>query len=91
LTREEVFRLKRIRLETPGLEIRESIIRQYPLKDNGSQIFGYVGEISKNEINKLNDKYKNFMSFEQGDIIGKSGLEENLEKMIRGLNGVSYI
>lgn len=91
LSREEVFRLKRIRLDTPGLEIRESIVRYYPLKENGSQLFGYVGEISKNEIPKLNDKYKNVLAFEQGDIIGKSGLEEYLEKDIRGSDGVSYI
>lgn len=91
LSREEVFRLKRIRLETPGLEIRESIIRHYPLQENGAQIFGYVGEISKNEISKLNEKYKNSLIFEQGDIIGKSGLEENLEEKIRGRDGVSFV
>lgn len=91
LSREEVFRLKRIRLETPGLEIRESIIRHYPLHENGAQIFGYVGEISKNEISKLNEKYKNSLIFEQGDIVGKSGLEENLEEKIRGRDGVSFV
>lgn len=91
LSREEVFRLKRLRLDTPGLEIRESILRHYPLREDGAQIFGYVGEISKNEISKLNEKYKDQFSFEQGDVIGKSGLEENLEKKIRGLDGVSYI
>lgn len=91
LSREEVFRLKRIRLDTPGLEIRESIIRHYPLKENGAQIFGYVGEISKNEISKLNVKYKNSLNFEQGDIIGKSGLEENLESQIRGKDGISFV
>lgn len=91
LSREEVFRLKRIRLDTPGLEIRESIVRYYPLKENGSQLFGYVGEISKNEIPKLNEKYKKILNFEQGDIIGKSGLEEYLEKDVRGSDGVSYI
>lgn len=91
LAREEVFRLKRIRLETPGLEIRESILRHYPLNENGSQLFGYVGEISKLEIPKLNEKYKNSLIFEQSDIVGKSGLEEYLEKNIRGADGVSYI
>lgn len=91
LSREEVFRLKRIRLDTPGLEIRESIVRYYPLKENGSQLFGYVGEISKNEIPKLNEKYKNLLTFEQSDVVGKSGLEEYLEKDIRGSDGVSYI
>lgn len=91
LSREEVFRLKRIRLDTPGLEIRESIVRHYPLKENGAQIFGYVGEISKNEISKLNEKYKNTLILEQGDIVGKSGLEENLESKIRGKDGISFV
>lgn len=91
LSREEVFRLKRIRLDTAGLEIRESIIRHYPLDKNGAQLFGYVSEISKQEIAKLNEKYKASFTFEQGDIIGKSGLEENLEEKIRGADGVSFI
>ncbi|MGZ3775646.1 MAG: penicillin-binding protein 2 [Pseudobdellovibrionaceae bacterium] len=91
LSREEVFRLKRMRLDTPGLEIRESIIRYYPLKENGAQLFGYVGEISKRQLPILNDLYKNLLRFEQGDIIGKSGLEETLEKDIRGADGLSFI
>lgn len=91
LSREEVIRLKRIRIDSPGLEIRESIVRSYPLRENGAQIFGYVGEISKKQLQKYNEKFKDIMLFEQGDIIGKSGLEENLEKYVRGLNGISFI
>ncbi|KYG63089.1 penicillin-binding protein 2 [Bdellovibrio bacteriovorus] len=91
LSREEVFRLKRMRLDTPGLEIRESIIRYYPLKEDGAQLFGYVAEISKRQIPILNELYKGSLSFEQGDVIGKSGLEETLERDIRGTDGVSFI
>lgn len=91
LSREEVFRLKRIRLDNPGLEIRESIVRYYPLKENGAQLFGYVGEISKRELPLYNEFYKGGLKFEQGDIIGKSGLEQTLEKEIRGTDGVSFI
>jgi len=91
LSREEVFRLKRIRLDTPGLEIRESIVRYYPLRENGAQVFGYVAEISKRQIPLMNDLYKNIFLFEQGDIIGKSGLEETLEKDIRGKDGLNFI
>lgn len=91
LSRDEVFRLKRIRLETPGLEIRESILRHYPLKEDGAQLFGYVGEISRQQITRFNELYKGLMSFEQGDIIGKSGLEEALEKDIRGTDGIAFI
>jgi len=91
LSREEVFRLKRIRLDTPGLEIRESIVRYYPLKEDGAQVFGYVAEISKRQIPLMNDLYKDVFMFEQGDIIGKSGLEETLERDIRGKDGLSFI
>ena len=92
LSREEVFRLKRLRLDIPGLEIRESIVRYYPLIENGAQVFGYVGEISKKELEKLNQKYLNDnLVLEQGDIVGKSGLEEFLEKKIRGTDGQSFI
>lgn len=91
LSREEVFRLKRIRLDTPGLEIRESIVRFYPLKEDGAQVFGYVAEISKRQIPLMNELYKNVFTFEQGDIIGKSGLEETLERDIRGTDGLSFI
>lgn len=91
LTRDEVFRLKRIRLDNPGLEIRESIVRHYPLKENGAQIFGYVSEISKRQLPVLNELYKGTLKLEQGDIIGKSGLEENLERDIRGTDGISFI
>lgn len=91
LSREEVFRLKRMHLDTPGLEIRESIVRYYPLKENGAQLFGYVSEISKRQLPDLNERYKGVLRFEQGDIIGKSGLEETLEKDIRGTDGVTFI
>ncbi len=91
LTREEVFRLKRIRLETPGLEIRESIVRFYPMAENGAQLYGYVGEISKNQLPLLNEFYKGLLKLDQGDIIGKNGLEEALEKDIRGVDGITFI
>ncbi|HRO68231.1 MAG TPA: penicillin-binding protein 2, partial [Pseudobdellovibrionaceae bacterium] len=90
LSRDEVFRLKRIRLEIPSLEIRENILRSYPLKANGAQLFGYVGEISKRQIPRLNELYAGQWKFEQGDIIGKSGLEESLEADIRGVDGISF-
>lgn len=91
LNRDEVFRLKRLRLEAPGLEVRETVLRSYPLKENGSQLFGYVGEISKKQIPTYNQLYKGKIVFEQGDIVGKSGLEEVLEKEIRGTDGMQLL
>lgn len=90
LSREEVFRLKRIILDNPGLDIRESVVRFYPLAQNGAQLFGYVSEISKKQIPHYNDIYPN-INFEQGDIIGQNGLEEVLEKEIRGEDGTQFV
>ncbi len=92
LNREEVFRLKRLRIDLPGLEIRESIVRTYPLQENGAQLFGYVGEISKRELAQIKaKKITEGIQFNQGDIIGKSGLEELLDEKIRGADGVRFI
>lgn len=90
LSRDEVFRLKRVRLDTPGLEIREAVVRYYPLKENGAQILGFVSEISKRQLPDYNKRFPN-QKFEQGDIIGKSGLEEVLEGNIRGVDGRAFL
>ena len=91
LTKDEVFRLKRIRLETPGLDIRETVVRYYPLREVGAQLFGYVGEISRSQLPKYNQMYKGDITFDQGDIIGKAGLEESLERRIRGVDGIQFV
>ena len=86
----EVFKLKLLRLDHPGLNIQQTILRNYPMKENGAQLFGYVGEISKNQIQILNNRY-NDIQFEQGDIIGKSGLEEMWESKVRGEPGITFV
>lgn len=91
LSKDEVFRLKRVRLETPGLDIRESVVRHYPLASNGAQMFGYVAEISKKQIPLYNRMYEGHIIFDQGDIIGKTGLEEVLEREIRGRDGIQFL
>lgn len=88
---DEVFRLKILRWDHPGLNINESIVRYYGLKDNAAQLFGYVGEISREQIPLYNTRYKGHVLFEQGDIVGKSGLEEIWDVQIRGKDGMSYV
>ncbi len=91
LTIDEVYRLKMLRWDHPGLNINEVIVRHYPLGPNGAQLFGYVSEISKAQIERYNQKYKGQFIFEQGDLIGKQGLEEQWETMVRGIDGLSFV
>jgi len=90
LSREEVFRLKRARIDLPGVDIKETTVRFYPLGPNGSQLFGYVGEISKSQLPIYNRLHQD-LQFDQGDLIGKSGLEELLERDLRGTDGVQFL
>jgi penicillin-binding protein 2 len=91
LTLDEVFLIQRMRIEYPGVEVRENIIRSYPLGENGAQLFGYVSEVSKKQIPELNLKYKDIFTFAQGDVIGKSGVEELLDVELRGKDGYSFL
>src|SRR5262249_1517342 len=87
---DDVLRLKLLRWDHPGLNINESIVRFYGMKENAAQLFGYVGEISKEQIPLYNGRFKG-MLFEQGDIVGKSGLEEMWDLNVRGKDGMSYV
>ena len=86
----EMIRLKKLRVYLPGLNVRETIVRRYLLKEQGAQLFGYVSEISKQQIYKLNKKYPH-RKFRQGQIVGKSGLEQAFEETLAGQDGVKYI
>lgn len=88
---DEVVALKLLRWDNPGLNINQSVLRYYPLKENGAQLFGYVGEISKDQLPKFNQRFQGLVSFDQGDLVGQSGLEETLEKYIRGHDGIQYV
>jgi penicillin-binding protein 2 len=46
---------------------------------------GYIAEISKTQLEKFNSS-----KYEQGDFIGKSGLESQYEEDLRGKKGVHY-
>lgn len=87
----EVYQLKMLRWDHPGLNINETIVRYYPLEFNGAQALGYVGEISREQLRIFNERHAGEFVFEQGDIIGKSGLEEVWDTTIRGMDGISFV
>ena len=87
----QVVRLKLLQWNHAGLDIQETIIRHYPLKENGAHLFGYLGEISKSQIPAFNKKYRNRFHFQPGDLIGKNGLESVWESELRGKDGFSFV
>ena len=71
--------------EYRGFYPQARTIRSYPHKSLANAL-GYIGEISKTNLEKQTDTY-----YEQGDLVGISGLESSYEKYLRGKKGVRYI
>ena len=68
--------------EYPGVVIEVQPIRNYILMQEGAHTFGYVSEISDEELER-----KKSEGYRSGDMIGKFGLEKIYDKEIRGENG----
>ncbi len=64
----------------PGFYVQSRTLRKYP-KAIAAHLLGYVGEVDPKELK--NDTY-----YEQGDYIGKSGIESFYEKELRGAKGL---
>jgi penicillin-binding protein 2 len=65
-----------------GFYISARSVREYP-HPVLSNALGYVGEISKNQLDKDTTNY-----YRMGDYIGISGIESSFEKLLRGQRGV---
>ena len=68
----------------PGVDIEASVRRQYPYGDLSSQLLGFVGEVNRNDL----EKHPNM---EQGDSIGRRGIELRYDRYLRGINGVGFV
>jgi len=89
LSRTEINRLELLRIDYVGIEIEELIFREYPYNDIFAHVLGYIGEISPTELPKLREKGNEVV--QQGDVIGKSGIEDKYDDQVRGLTGISYV
>jgi len=72
-------------LNLPGIYIDVSPVRLYLDGEILAPVIGYTGEISKEDIEKSNDKYA------YGDVLGKHGLEKFFDAYIRGRRGAELV
>ena len=66
----------------PGIEMPESLIRNYPEKKRLSHAIGYIGHIDYDEFSKLKEK-----GYKSQDWVGKTGIELSYEDVLRGEEG----
>lgn len=67
----------------PGFYVQKRSLRDYQTP-HGANIFGFITQVNEKTIEK-NPYYKS------GDLIGKQGVEEYYEEILRGQKGVKYI
>ncbi|HXF83404.1 MAG TPA: penicillin-binding protein 2 [bacterium] len=77
-----VARIEENRLDLPGVIILAEPVRHYLYGEMGAHLFGYLGEISEEELSQRRDQ-----GYRLGDLIGKAGVERVYESVLRGVDG----
>lgn len=69
------------RADLPVLELLMVHRRRYPGDGFLSHVFGYVGEVSQQQIERSGGRFRS------GDFVGKAGLEKQYNDILMGTNG----
>ncbi len=70
--------------ELIGVTVEEKYIRKYVDSLYCSQIIGYTGVVSTSELETLKQTDE---TYENNDVVGKSGIEKSMEKYLSGTKG----
>ena len=86
LSLQEVARIEAHRLDLSGIRIQVEFKRNAVYDTLAAHLLGYVGEISKTQIES-----GKFPGVKQGEVIGQYGIEQSLDAAIRGTPGTKRI
>ncbi|GAC1319963.1 MAG: penicillin-binding protein 2 [Thermoleophilaceae bacterium] len=70
----------------PSVTVEQIFLRSYPHHDVGAHLFGYVSQVTQEEL-----KSKGFAGVRQGDRVGQTGIESTYDRYLRGLNGANRV
>ena len=83
---DQVATLLEHRSEFPGVQIVGTYLRDYRHRALAAQVLGYVGEISPEELDRLEDD-----GYLPGQKIGKTGVEAAFDGYLRGTPGADQL
>jgi penicillin-binding protein 2 len=69
----------------PGVAWHNKPIRNYVEKESLAHVLGYVGDITREELQVLYNKGYSF-----GSVLGKSGIEKQYDQILRGEDGKQF-
>ncbi|TBX70591.1 penicillin-binding protein 2 [Flavobacterium silvisoli] len=83
LNKKEYAAFQEMQRKFNGFYIQKRSLRDYQVSF-GANVFGFITQVNDKIIEK--NKYYN-----SGDLIGRQGVEESYEEILRGIKGVKYI
>ena len=89
ISQDEVAKLETENASLPGVSVNTFISREYADKDVGAHVLGYISEVSRDQLPRY--RKRDAMDYKLGDFIGQFGIEERLDKTLRGANGFEYV
>ena len=101
LNEAETARFMANRYRFPGVEIRARSFREYPYNELGSHLIGYIGRVSQKDKERMQAEIEGAKadnpdalqaSFLPGiQYVGKIGLEQSYETVLRGVPGYDQV
>lgn len=85
ISREEALELE-VKNDPRAKNLEIDNVRTYPMGEKFAHVIGYVGEVSEGQL-----KDQEFANYRLGDRIGKTGIEAQYEKNLRGRDGGEII
>lgn len=82
---ETVIAIEENRINLPGVFIEEEPVREYLQGDLAAHLVGFLGVISAPELQKYGTTYRG------SDLVGKSGIEQTYEEILRGETGTRTV
>lgn len=73
----------------PGLVLRASTHRIYPLGPTGCHILGRVSKVTQEDLQKDPERSNELRAYQPNDDIGRGGVEALCERALRGWKGMS--
>lgn len=93
LSYEQLAIVESNRMRLDGVSIEKEVVRSYPFGDFACHLLGYMGEVNREELDRFREEQDEDVinegrGYEQGDLIGKMGIEREYEDVLTGENGI---
>ncbi|MFF5185187.1 penicillin-binding protein 2 [Streptomyces sp. NPDC000345] len=87
-TAKQALQIRERAEDFPGITAEPEAVRRYPSpgKANTAQVLGYLSPVTDEEITKAQDTDSPYL---RSDMVGRSGLERQYDKVLRGKAGVT--